>query len=398
VTWESKGKVAVVGVGLSRMVRNAEEPVGPVALQTCLEAIEDAGLSPSEVDGLATLPYEGEGADRVDGIHMVSPMYVMDHLTPAPDIKWFSNIGHPPSFPASVIEAANALASGACTYVLVWQSNHHARTRRHTVSGMRIRETAGAEGASQFTYPYGCGSTFQNHALQYARYMALYGARREDLATLAVTQRRNANKNPSAYFYETPLTFEEYMNSRMIADPLCLFDCDIPVQGAAAVVLTTAERARDLKNPPAYVAGYGENTARRPTAILYQLEDYMNNNLVQNIWAMSGLGPNDVDVAQLYDGYSPSVIYWLEVAGFCGRGEGYQFIQDGRIELDGELPINTSGGQLSEGALGYGKLVEAVRQVTGRAGPRQVKDVHVSLLTEGSPMNKGAGLLFTDEP
>jgi acetyl-CoA acetyltransferase len=113
---------------------------------------------------------------------------------------------------------------------------------------------------------------------------------------------------------------------------------------------------------------------------------------------MSGLGPEDVDVAQLYDGYSPSVVYWLEAAGFCKRGEGYEFIQGGRIELGGALPVNTSGGQLSEGALGFGKLVEAVRQVTGRAGPRQVPNAHVSLLTEGSPMNRGAGILFTDEP
>jgi acetyl-CoA acetyltransferase len=262
--------------------------------------------------------------------------------------------------------------------------------------GVRFRD--GAEGDSQFLLPYGAGSTFQYHALAYKRYMAKYDAKREHMAKLVVSQRNNANLNPYSAFYDKPLTIDDYMDARMIADPLCLYDCDMPSSGAGAMILTSAERARDLKQRPAYVAGYGENTARKKTGIVYQVEDYMNTNAIDNIWRMSGLGPHDVDVAQLYDGFSPSAMYWLEAAGFCKQGEGFQMIDSGAIELGGSLPVNTSGGQLSEGNLGLGKAIEAVRQVTGRAGRRQVHDAHASLVVEGSPMQKGAGVLFTDEP
>lgn len=134
--------------------------------------------------------------------------------------------------------------------------------------------------------------------------------------------------------------------------------------------------------------------------IVYPLEDYYENgsSLVSKIWERSGLTPKDVDVAELYDGFSPSAMYWIEAAGFCKRGEGFEFIQNGRIELEGELPVNTHGGSISEGGMhGRGHIVEAVRQVTGRAGLRQVKDAKVALITEGSPMQKGSGLLFTSE-
>lgn len=394
--WKSKGKVAVVGVGMSKLVRYLERPLGPVVLETCLAAIEDAGLQPSDIDGISCLPYEGEGAVRVDGVHKVTPDYVMHHLSPKADIKWYTTLTVHPNFPISVIEAVNALAAGACDYALVFYGSRHTREARRSVRGVRFRD--GAEGDSQFLIPYGAASTYQYHAFQYRRYMARYGATREHMARLAVSQRRNANLNEHAVFYDKPLSVEEYMDSRMIADPLCLFDCDMPVSGAAAVVLTTQDRARDLRHPPAYVAGYGENTARKKTGIVYQIENYLDNNAMDNIWAMSGLNPSDVDVAQLYDGFSPSVMYWLEAAGLCKEGEGYQMIESGAIEMGGSLPVNTSGGQLSEGAMGLGKLNEAVLQVTGRAGRRQVKDAHVSLVTEGSPMQKGAGILFTDEP
>jgi acetyl-CoA acetyltransferase len=189
------------------------------------------------------------------------------------------------------------------------------------------------------------------------------------------------------------------MTSPEIAEPLCLYDFDVPVQGVGAIVITSAERARDLKQRPAYVAGYGQNSGHRPTTDQDPREDYLQNNLVDNIWAMSGLSAKDVKVAQFFDEVSPSVVYWLEAAGICKPGEGFEFIQSGNAELGGSLPINTSGGQIGEGTShGMGQIIEAVVQVMGRAGPRQVPDVHASLITEGSPMSWGAGLLFTDEP
>lgn len=392
--WSSRGKVAVAGIGCTRLVRHSERSLGTLALEACSAAISDAGLAPTDIDGLATYPdapYRGAG--NVDGVDVVTATYIIRHLEPAPSIKWYV-MTEQGGIPTAVIEAVNALIAGACNYAVVWRAMHQPQGTYGAV-----REAL-ARGESQFTVPYGFAAAFQSHALTYRRYLDRYGAKREHLGALVVSQRKNANKNENAHFYSTPMTLEDYANARMIADPLCLFDCDIPVEGAAAIVLTTADRARNLPNPPAYVAGYGQNTIRRPSMIVYPLEDYYENgsNLASKIWERSGLSPSDVDVAELYDGFAPSAMYWLEAAGFCGRGEGFEFIQDGRIELGGELPVNTHGGSLSEGRMhGMGHIVEAVRQVTGRAGTRQVEDAGVALVTEGSPMQKGSGLLFTRE-
>ena len=249
--------------------------------------------------------------------------------------------------------------------------------------------------------PYGCTSIFQWHAMAWQRYMHKYGATREHLATFVVNSRRNANLNPRAFFYTTPMTRDDYLSARWIAEPLCLFDCDIPVEGCVALVLTTAERARDLRNPPAYVAGYGQNTSRRRTLFHYALDDYLacGASLANKLWASSGLGPQDMAAAQLYDGFSPSTLYWLEAAGFCPPGTAYAFIQDGRIALEGELPLNTFGGSLSEGRLhGMGHIAEAVFQVTGRAEKRQIPDAAAVCAIDGSPMLRGSGLVVTKEP
>jgi acetyl-CoA acetyltransferase len=198
------------------------------------------------------------------------------------------------------------------------------------------------------------------------------------------------------------MTEEDYLNSRYIAEPLCLFDCDIPIEGCAAFVLTSADRARDLKNPPAYIAACAQNTARnRPAMISYILDDYMacGATLAGKLWGDSGLGPRDIGAAQLYDGFSPSTYYWLEAGGFCPQGEAHAFVQDGRIALEGELPVNTFGGSLSEGRLhGMGHLAEAALQVTGRAGPRQIAGCSASCAIDGSPLLRGSGVVFTAEP
>jgi acetyl-CoA acetyltransferase len=237
--------------------------------------------------------------------------------------------------------------------------------------------------------------------MAWQRYMHLYGATREHLGTFVTNSRRNANLNPRAYFYTTPMSSGDYLSARKIAEPLCLFDCDIPVEGCVALVLTTAERARDLRNSPAYVAGYGQNTSSRRTLFHYSQDDYMEcgGSLAKKLWASSGLGPQDMSAAQLYDGFSPSTIYWLEAAGFCPQGEAYAFIQDGRIALEGELPVNTFGGSLSEGRLhGMGHIAEAVLQVTNRADKRLVPNAHASCAIDGSPMLRGSGLVVTKEP
>ena len=178
----------------------------------------------------------------------------------------------------------------------------------------------------------------------------------------------------------------------MIAYPFCLYDCDIPVQGAVAIVLTTAERARDLKPRPAYIAGYGQRLAFEVAGRIGSLSNYMEggSSSARLTWERSGFTPKDVDVAQIYDGFSASVIYGLESYGFCQEGEALDFIQDGRMELDGELPLNTFGGSLSTGRIhGLWHIIEGALQASGRAGERQVKMSRSPSLGRALPLCKG---------
>ena len=392
--WPGRGKTAIVGVGFSEFARESKRPLGLLALDACRGAIDDAGLAPDRIDGLATYPEAPYvGAGNRDGEDVVSVAWIINHLGVAPDVRWYAQI-ETGMIATPVIEGAHALASGACDYVLIWRAMHQPR-RYGVFSGAR------AGGDAQFLAPYGCMSVIQWHAMALRRYMHLYGATREQLCTFVVNSRRNANLNPHAFFRDKPMTREDYFGARMIAEPFCLYDCDVPVEGCVAIVMTTAERARDLKNPPAYLAGYGQNTARRKNLLIYTLDDYIEcgKSIADKLWTTSGLAPRDMDAAQLYDGFSPSALYWLEAAGFCNRGEAFEFIQDGRIALDGELPLNTFGGSLSEGRLhGMGHIVEAVRQVTGRAEKRQIEGASAVCAIDGSPMLRGSGIVVTKDP
>lgn len=396
--WPGRGKTAIAGIGYSEITRKPQKPLGLLALDACRAALDDCGLAPRQIDGLATYPESPfAGAGNRDGEDVVSVMYVVNHLPLAPDIRWYAQI-ETGMIASPIIEAVNALVAGACDYVLVWRALHRPLPRS---AGARSSGPPRAAGDAQFLAPFGCNSIVQWHALAWQRYMHRYGATREALAALATNSRRNANLNPRAFFYQDPMSRDDYFNSRWIAEPLCLFDCDVPVDGCVAIVLTSAERARDLKHPPAYIAGYGQNTVPRRTLLHYALDDYMEcgGSLARKLWASAGLGPDDIDAAQLYDGFNPSTLYWLEAAGFCPRGEGGSFVQDGRIALTGELPVNTFGGSLSEGRMhGMGHVAEAVRQVTGRADQRQIPGAEVACAIDGSPMLRGSGIVVTKNP
>jgi acetyl-CoA acetyltransferase len=392
--WQGRGKTAIVGIGFSELVRQSKRPLGLLALDACREAIADAGLSPQQIDGLATYPEAPFlGAGNRDGVDIVSVSWIINHLPLAPEVRWYAQI-ETGMIAAPVIEGAHALMAGACDYVLIWRAMHQPRS--YGAFG-----SARAAGDAQFLAPWGCISVIQSHALAWRRYMHQYGATREHLCTLAVNSRRNANLNPRAFFYAKPMSREDYFAARPIAEPFCLFDCDVPVEGCVALVMTSAERARDLRHPPAYLAGHGLNTVSRPPLLFYTLDDYIacGQSLAGKLWSSAGLGPADMDAAELYDGFAPSALYWLEAAGFCKRGEAYEFIQDGRIALEGEMPVNTFGGSLSEGRLhGMGHIAEAVFQVTGRAGRRQVPDAAAACAIDGSPMLRGSGIVVTRDP
>ncbi len=396
--WQGKGKTAIAGIGYSEISRRPRKPLGLLAVDACHAAIADAGVRPEQIDGLATYPESPfAGAGNRDGEDIVSVNWIMNHLALAPELNWYAQI-ETGMIASPIIEAVNALIAGGCEYVLVWRALHRPHPRAAGSSGGGAPR---AVGDAQFLAPYGGSSIVQTHALAWQRYMHRYGATREALAALALNSRRNANLNPRAFFFKEQMTRDDYFNSRWIAEPLCLFDCDVPVDGCVALILTTAERARDLAHPPAYIAGYGQNTANRRSLLYYTLDDYMvcGASLANKLWQAAGLGPRDMDAAELYDGFNPSTLYWLEAAGFCAEGEGASFVQNGRIALAGELPVNTFGGSLSEGRMhGMGHIAEAVRQVTDRAEQRQIPGASAVCAIDGSPMLRGSGIIVTREP
>ena len=230
----------VSGVGFSKVSRTAETPLAVHALTAVKEAVANSGLQLSDIDGLATYPeLPATGHAEIDGISIVSVNCMMAMLK-LPDLTWHIQVGTV-NIGGAVQQAVNALLAGVCKYAVVWRAMHNPRGTYQNLPGQY------AAGAAQFTAPYGFGGPGQGMAVAYTRWLERHNQDREKMATLAVTQRRHTQHNPHAYFYGTPLSREDYLASRMVAYPFCLFDCDIPVQGAVAIVLTTAERARDLK-------------------------------------------------------------------------------------------------------------------------------------------------------
>lgn len=402
-----KNQVAVVGAAHSRLGRRQERPVGALAVDACLGAVEDAGLTLQDIDGLSTYPDgPGPGVGPVPGVSAAPLRWMVDALG-IERLDWWAAGGG--NISTAIGYAIHAIAAGSCSTALIWRAMYQPR-------GGELGSGAGAprmsdsqeprrvSGAQAYLAPYGLGDAPTHFAPAYMRYMKMYGAHREHMATYALTMRANANRNPVAIFYDRTLTFEEYMSCRMISEPLCLFDCDMPVDGAAAIVLTRGDRARDLRHRPAYITGFGSggwDWRLRPPE---EWQESTAANLGRTLWASTGLRQRDINGAMLYDGFSPDIYWWLEGLGFCGRGEAFEWIQNGRIAIDGELPINTFGGQISEGRLhGMGHWVEAVKQIQGRAderpgdGARQIAHAENILVATGM-VGHGAGVILSREP
>src|SRR5262245_38720442 len=291
--WENRCKIALSGVGYSKVTRSADLPLAAHALEAVKGAIADCGLKTEDVDGLSTYPeLPATGHAEVDGISVVSVNCMMAMLK-LPNLTWHMQVGSN-NIGGAVQQAANALLAGVCQYAVVWRAMHNPKGTYQNLPG------AQAVGATQFTGPFGFGGPGQHMAVAYTRYLERHHQSRDKMVTLALVQREHAQHNPHAFFYGTPLTREDYFNSRMVAYPFCLYDCDIPVQGAVAVVLTTAERARDLKPKPAYLASYGQRLYFEVAGRIGSLADYMEGGAssAKLTWERSGFSPKDVDVAQ----------------------------------------------------------------------------------------------------
>lgn len=386
-------KVAIAGYAISRIERRAPVSLGALALDAARRAIEDAGLRPAQIDGFTTgslLPSSGVHGN-VDGIDIVSANWMSEHLGVEP--RWVCGFQGGGQIPGAVILAANAIASGAADYVLLHRALHNPAGRYHENPMTR------AGGSSQWIAPHGLWGPPAAIALVYQEYLQRYGATREDMATLLVQIRRNAARIPWAYWTGKPISREDYLNSRILADPISIHDCDIPVDGAAAFVLTSAARARDLKNRPVYIAGFAQGLPTRHQAFR-TLDDMIEGGqaLARRLWQSTGLGPGDIKVPQLYDGFSPLVYLWLESLGFCPVGEAHRFIQDGRIDVEGAFPLLSGGGSLGNGRLhGVPHMLECYLQLSKRAGERQLRRASTGIACHSFP-NIGGAVVYSDEP
>lgn len=374
---------AIAGVGYSEIGRALDRSVTALTVDACMAALADAGLSPRDVDGMATYP---GGGDSIACFPVVDALGI-------PGLSWFEDLaGWMPAAVAPVIAAADAVARGACETALVFRS---VKRNRERPPGQGF--TARVGGDNQFRAPFGDPLTVQWLAMWAQRHMHVYGTTEEHLGAIAVTFRDHATHNPRAPL-RTPITLDDYFASRMVTTPFRILDCDFPVDGAGAVVITSRERARDLARPPVLVRASSMTTGPRPDWEQWEDLTYMASRYAAaSLWKRSGLGPGDVDVAQLYDGFSWLALCWLEDLGFCAKGEGGPFIADGNISLTGRLPTNTHGGSLSGGRLhAISHVIECAEQLCGRAGDRQVADAEVGVVTAGGGTMAGALLLTGD--
>jgi acetyl-CoA acetyltransferase len=376
-----KDAAAIVGIGETAFAKKLEPSEKSLALEAILAALDDAGISPGEVDGLAS--YTLESSDEVEIARNIG----------AGDITWFNQVGYGGGAgPACVGQLALAIAAGQCEVGVVWRS-------RKRGSGGRIWADTEIQYSmpAAWTRPWGLLRPVDEIALLTRRYMHEFGATRDHLANVAIAVRRMANRNPRASMFDKPLDRAQYMAARWISEPLCLFDNCLESDGALACVLVSAERARDCRKPPVLVHAFAQGIPQQSqTMINYWCDDPLRGpawTCAQKLYARSDIGPTEIDVAQIYDAFSPLVLLSLEGYRFCGRGEGAAFSEGGALELGGRLPINTSGGGLSEAYVhGFNLINEGVRQLRGESC-NPVPDAETCLVTGGEGVPTSALIL-----
>jgi acetyl-CoA acetyltransferase len=378
-----KDATAIVGIGQTEWGKGLEDAELVLALRAIKAALDDAGIEPGEVDGLSS--YTLETSDEVDIARNLG----------LGDITWFSQVGYGGGAGCGVVgHAAVAVATGQANVAVAWRS----RKRGAATSRPWSQVASRVGGSHQWSRPFGLLRPVDEIAMLARRYFHEFGGTREELAAVAVTVREHANRNPAAMMYGKPLTVEQYLEARWISEPLCLFDNCLESDGAAAVVIVSAERARDLDVTPALIHSFAQSIPQQHQV----MTNYFGDDPLKGpawacadlLWRNSDLTPADVHVAQLYDAFSPLVPLSLEGYGFCERGEGLAFCQDGGISWDGgRLPVNTSGAGMSEAYVhGFNLITEAVRQVRGTS-TAQVDGASVSLVTSGEGVPTSALLL-----
>ena len=374
-----KDRTAIVGIGATEFSKDSGRSELQLALEAVHAALEDAGIPHAEVDGYSIYSMDN------------NPVSEVNRYLGGGDLKFFSNVHYGGGAACgTVAQASMAIVAGIADVVVCYRAMNE-RSMQRFGTGVQDRRAMPTTEESNFGWhsPYGLVTPASWVALSAARYLHEYGATTLDLGRIAVASRRHAATNPKAWFYQRPITLEDHQNSRWIVEPLRLLDCCQESDGAVAVVVASAERARDLRQKPCLIraAAQGMSNEQMMMTGYYRktISDLPEMGLVaRQLWETAELSPDDIQTAVIYDHFTPFVLTQLEEFGFCKRGEAKDFIQDGAIELGGRLPINPHGGQLGEAYIhGMNGIAEGVRQVRGTA-VNQVPGVRNVIVTAGT--------------
>jgi acetyl-CoA acetyltransferase len=384
-----KRSVAICGIGATEFSKDSGRSELQLAAEAVSAAIDDAGLKPSDVNGLVTFTMD------------TNPEIQVAQAVGIGELSFFSRIHYGGGAAcATVQQAAMAVTAGIADVVVCYRAFNERSGNRFGAGRAAWAPTAEGVGYSWYI-PFGFMTPAAWVALFTTRYMHESGATSADFGRVSVADRQHAANNPHAYFHGQPITLDEHQSSRWVVEPLRLLDCCQETDGGQAIVVTSAERARDLPHPPAVIAAAAQGSgADQENMTSYYREDITGlpeMTLVgEQLWAQAGVGPADMQTAVLYDHFTPFVLVQLEALGFCGRGEAKDFIADGNIELGGALPLNTHGGQLGEAYLhGMNGIAEAVRQVRGTS-VNQLDGVEHVLVTAGTGVPTSGLVLAAD--
>lgn len=373
------GRAAIVGVGETEFSKNSGRSELQLAVEAVRAALVDAGLAPADVDGLVTFSMDSTAE------------IALAREIGAGELGFFSQVGYGGGAAcATVQQAALAISAGVARVVVCYRALNERSGRRFGRVSRDVSSAPTSSGVDNgWHYPMGLGTPAATVAMVARRYQHVFGATGEDFGRVAVAARRHAATNPRAWFFERPITLADHQASRWIAEPLRLLDCCQESDGAVAVVVAGVEQAADLRQPPAVITAAAQGSG----ADQYIMTSYYRDTLTglpelgvvgRQLWEQSGLVPEEVRVAVLYDHFTPYVLMQLEELGFCPPGEARHFIADGAIELGGRLPVNPHGGQLGEAYIhGMNGIVEAVRQVRG-SSVNQVAGAGPVLVTAGT--------------
>ena len=351
---ELRDKAIIAGVGETPYSKASGRTELALACEAISRAAQDAGLSVDDIDGLVRYDM-----DAIDEVALTSHAGLKN-------LRWMSQTGYGGTGGnAVIVHAAAAIAAGLATTVVCYRALNERSGARYGQGSTWMKPEVG--GFEAFQMPWGMLTPAQSFGQFARRHMIEYGTTSEQFGHVAVTLRRHASMNPRAMMRK-PITLEDHQASRVIADPLRLYDCCIESDGACAVIVTRADRAKDLRHPPAWIMGAAQGSGTRAVGIVFRddLAQPESVHTAADVYASAGVGPRDIDAVMIYDHFTPFVIFSLEAYGFCAPGEGGAFVEDGRIAFDGELPVNTHGGNHSEAYIhGLPHVIEAVRQLRG---------------------------------